>query len=83
MELREQIISVADSYCDQTGMSRARLSTIVLGGGHRLDKISQDGDLTTRSFERAMRWFSKNWPQNADWPAGITRPHELMEQPDA
>lgn len=74
MKLREQIICAADAYCKSSGLSRARLSTIILGGGHRLDKIAQDGDLNTASFERAMRWLSENWPDSAEWPEGVERP---------
>ena len=30
------------------------------------------GDL--HNHQRAMRWFSENWPVDADWPEGVERP---------
>lgn len=55
-------------------MSRDRLSTIVLSGGKRLQNIASGRDLNTATFERAMQWFSDNWPDGAVWPADIPRP---------
>lgn len=75
MTLREQIVLVTRRYCAVTGMSQARLSTIILGGGHRLATIANGrGDLNTGTFEKAMAWLSLNWPADADWPDGVDRP---------
>lgn len=64
----------ADAFCEATGMSKSRLSTIVLSGGKRLAMIEQGGDLGTERFEAAMLWLSSNWPAGLDWPEGIDRP---------
>ncbi|WP_245515051.1 hypothetical protein [Jiella endophytica] len=74
MTLREQLIHVADRYCQAVGLSRARVSTIVLGRGSKLDDLARGGDVTTRIFEQAVSWFSANWPDGTDWPNGIARP---------
>jgi hypothetical protein len=69
-----QLITVADAYAAARGVSRARVSTIVFNAGLALDRIASGRDLTTGSFERAMLWFSENWPPRAKWPAGVKRP---------
>lgn len=74
MTLREQLLIVADRFAEASGIGRKRVSTLVLNGGGKLDAIAQGRDLTTGSFERAMRWFSSNWPTDAEWPANIDRP---------
>lgn len=74
MELRQQLICVSDAYCTATGMSRSRLSTILLSGGRRLQSINDGGDIGTVRFESAMRWLALNWPDGIDWPDGIARP---------
>lgn len=75
MTLITQLVSVSDTYCSATGLSRSRVSGIVLSGGTRLDDIAAGkSDLATRTYERAMLWFSTNWPDDADWPEGIDRP---------
>ncbi len=72
--LREQIIVVADIYAAAAGIGRKRMSTIVFNRGAKLDNIADGGDLATGTFERAMLWFSVNWPEGAEWPADIPRP---------
>lgn len=74
MDLRQQLICVADAFCLASGMSKARLSTIVLSGGKRLQRIEEGGDLGTARFESVMRWLSANWPAEAEWPASVPRP---------
>ncbi len=79
MMLREQIIVVADRYAEAAGIGRKRVSTIVLNRGSKLDDIAEGGDLTTGTFEKAMEWFSKNWPAEVDWPADVPRPCIIRE----
>lgn len=75
----EQLSIVAQAYAKATGKSLARTSTLIFNGGSRLTAIIEGGDLNTRSFEKAMGWFSENWPEAVDWPIGIQRP-QPMEQ---
>ncbi len=73
--LLDQLLSVADAYCAAVGCRRSTLSGHLFNDGKRLDSVARLGrDLNTRSFERAMRWFSDNWPATVAWPAGIDRP---------
>lgn len=74
MNLRRQLIIVSDAYAEARGLSRSRVSTIVFNGGAALDRIASGGDLTTATFERAMSWFSGNWPDGVRWPKGVNRP---------
>ncbi len=75
MTLREQLITVSDIFAQSRGIGRQRLSTIVLNRGSTLDRIAEgNSDLTTGTFEKAMVWFSGNWPDGVEWPAEIPRP---------
>jgi hypothetical protein len=81
--LRDQLITVADAYCLARQLSRSRVSTIVFNAGMTLDRIASGRDLATGSFERAMRWFSQNWPEEAKWPKNIERPRTSPASPEA
>ncbi|WP_234896401.1 hypothetical protein [Sinorhizobium meliloti] len=74
MNLRQQIITVADTFAEARGIGRKRVSTLVLNRGSKLDDIATGGDLATGTFERAMLWLSENWPEGAEWPSGVPRP---------
>ena len=82
MDLRTQLIATADLYGAATKRSRARVSTLVFNQGQRLAKIADGAlDPTISSFERAMAWFAKNWPNDAPWPDGVPQP--ILMQPSA
>jgi hypothetical protein len=75
MTLTEQLLMVSDVYSTAQGLSRARVSTIVLNRGSTLGSIAEGrADVTTATFEKAMLWFSSNWPTGIDWPQDIPRP---------
>jgi hypothetical protein len=81
MKLREQLITVSDIFAHCRGIGRQRLSTIVLNRGSTLDRIAEgESDITTGTFEKAMMWFSVNWPDGADWPADVPRPVRTEDQ---
>lgn len=68
------LIRLSETYCQAVGLSRSRVSTIVFNDGKTLDRIAAGGDLNTRSYEKAIRWFSENWPADLAWPEGVERP---------
>lgn len=74
MTLREQLLDLFDTYAEARGLSRSRISTIVFSGGHVIERLEKGGDVTTGNFEKAVRWFSANWPEGTPWPQGIARP---------
>lgn len=74
MNMCAQILRVSDCYCAAVGIGRKRVSTIVMNRGSKFDDIADGADLSTRTFERAMQWFSDNWPAAAEWPEGVPRP---------
>lgn len=74
MNLRNQLLKLASNYCLAVGLSKSRVSTQIFNDGKRLSLIEGGSDLTTKSFEKAVLWFSARWPENAEWPEGIRRP---------
>lgn len=84
MKLRNQLITVSDAFGTATSRSRARVSTLVFNQGQRLAKIADcQLDPTISSFERAMQWFSDNWPPGVEWPTDVARPMRSFEDQEA
>lgn len=69
-----QLLETSETFCRHAGIGRQRLSTLMLGAGHRLDTIAGGGDVKTGTYENAMQWLSDNWPKGAVWPARVARP---------
>lgn len=81
MSLKDQLLHVAQLYALAVGAkgrdgqtTLSGVSTRVFGDGKTFARITAGGDVTTGNFERAMRWFSDNWPEGAAWPDGVDRP---------
>ncbi len=60
MTLRERLLEEAETFCAATGMSKARLATIVVNDGKFFDRIEAGGDCTTGTFERFQTHFAAN-----------------------
>ena len=69
------LIDLATRYCAATGKTRIAVSKRVFNDGKVLDNLVDGKDITIGRFERAMRWFSDNWPDGAEWPDEVSRPH--------
>lgn len=78
MTLREQLMLTSCQFAQQRGLSLSRVSKLVFNDGKTLDRMRAGGDVTTNIYERAMAWFSANWPQGVDWPEGVRRPEPMV-----
>jgi hypothetical protein len=75
----EEVLAVADAYATAKELSEARVSTIVFNDGQRLRRVREENaDLRSRTIDTAIQWFSDNWPKDATWPEGVTRPEPAM-----
>lgn len=72
---KAHLMALADEYIRATGVSDTTLSSRMFNDGKKLPALREPkGDLSTKRFNVAMRWFADNWPENAAWPAHVTRP---------
>jgi hypothetical protein len=70
----DQLLAVAREYAHLKEMELSTVSWRVFGDTKKLGAMEAGADIQTKRFERAMLWFSKNWPETASWPADIVRP---------
>lgn len=79
MTLVQQIIAVALAYRRAENVAISTVSSRVFNDGKKLGALIDGANILTRRHLRAMRWFSENWPENAIWPEGVTRPDVVAE----
>lgn len=86
LKLTDQLLLISRSYAraKNTKMrnganSLGGISTQIFHDGKTLARIANGGDLSTGNFEKALRWFSDNWPEGTAWPEGIPRPAPSSE----
>lgn len=74
MDSRLTLLTVARAYSTATGRSLARVGTVIHDQGAFFKKLEAGGSCTMDTFDKAMRWFSANWPGETPWPEGVARP---------
>ncbi|SCM73449.1 conserved hypothetical protein [uncultured Pleomorphomonas sp.] len=73
--LRANLRHVSDAFSASTGYSEATICKRVFGSDRFLHRIEHSGSsFTVRTYDRAMTWFSANWPEGVAWPADVPRP---------
>lgn len=74
MDSRLILLTVARAYSAASGRSLARVATLIHDQGALFKKLDAGGSCTIDTYDKAMRWFSDNWPDDLPWPEGIFRP---------
>lgn len=70
----DHLLAVARAFGDAAELPDTTVSWRVFGDTKKLPRIKAGADLQTRRLEKAMRWFSTNWPAGHAWPDGVPRP---------
>ena len=79
MRLKAQLLLVADTYCQATGMKDGRLSTILFGSGDRFKRLRAGKGMISCNAENALQDLSDRWPEGAVWPEPVPRPAPRAE----
>jgi len=74
MNSSNPLIRVADAYAQALGLSDKTVSSRVFRDSKKLGAMRDGADITMGRFADAMRWFSENWPDGAEWPDDVERP---------
>lgn len=75
----EALLRIVETYCEATSVAEATLSSRVFFDGKRIADIRRGSDMGVRRLEKAMLWFSQNWPEGATWPEDVPRPSAIAE----
>lgn len=59
MTLKATLIKAAERHCRLTGISKARLASIVVNDGKFFDRIERGGGFTADTYERFMAHFAR------------------------
>ena len=78
MGLKAQLLAVAGEYRKRTGLSYARIATVVINDGKFFDRLQNGGSCTIATWERFMDFFARHGaPARIPFRAIIIRPCEL------
>jgi hypothetical protein len=67
-------MAVIDAYEAATGLPDSTVSSRVFSDGRKVGHLRGKSTITMDRYAEALRWFSANWPEGAEWPQGVSRP---------
>jgi len=76
----DPLLRVADAYLQALGLSDKTVSSRVFRDSKKLGAMRDGADITMGRFAEAMRWFSENWPEGAEWPDDVARPQREVAE---
>lgn len=70
----DSLLNVARRYAEAEGVPLSTVSSRALNDGKKLSALETGADINVKRMERALVWFSTNWPAEAVWPEDVARP---------
>ncbi len=77
--LTNHLFDLADAYRKVTRLEEATVGRLCAADGRFFARLRDGKTFTARKYDEVVRWFSANWPAEANWPEAIERP----AQPEA
>lgn len=79
MRLRDQLLTVSETFARAIGRSEARVATIVYGSGNAISRLREGADMGSERIHDGLQWFSDHWPADAEWPPSVPRPPQATK----
>ncbi|MDP3407262.1 hypothetical protein [Bosea sp. (in: a-proteobacteria)] len=75
LTLTDQMLTVAKAYCEALGVTLSVASRRAFDESKLLVDLDRGhSSPTLKRSDRALRWFSDNWPEGHAWPSDVPRP---------
>jgi hypothetical protein len=78
--LREHLLTLARDYAGYTGLSLSTIGAKAADSSRFFDRIESGGSFDVRTYDRALRFFRKEWPHAIKWPR-LTMPDRVARRP--
>jgi hypothetical protein len=79
----QRLLLLAKAYGSAAEIELSTVSWRVFGDTKKLAALETGSDIQVGRYEKAVQWFSDNWPERARWPAAVQRPAPKPERASA
>lgn len=71
-QLRHNLTRLAERYAAAEDCKLSRVARLATGDSDFFDRI-QRASFTARTYDRTVKWFERNWPEDTPWPSDVPR----------
>ena len=68
------LVRLGRRYAVHKGYTLSTVSTYAVQSGSFLGRIADGKWCHIKTYNRALQWFSDNWPADLEWPKDVRRP---------
>lgn len=72
--LRQHLLDLGAAYCAETGYASKTVAQKACGDFRFFERVQSGASFTVKTYDRALQFFSDNWPRRMPWPDAIERP---------
>lgn len=70
----KNLVTLARMLAEHENITHWAVSMRIFKKGNYFARLEAGTDPQVSTSERALNWFSENWPSDLEWPRGIPRP---------
>lgn len=70
----DAIVELSRRYAAAHDIPISTVSSRLFDDGKKIAALENGADINLGRFNKALHWFSDNWPKSAEWPQEIPRP---------
>lgn len=73
-ELKDGLAALGAEFSRVTGRKVSGVWASAAKDARFMERLESGQTFTMKTFDRAVQWFSDNWPDGACWPECVKRP---------
>ncbi|RYC10051.1 hypothetical protein [Ciceribacter ferrooxidans] len=77
--LASNLLQLASAYGAATSLSDSTIGRLCAADGRFFSRIRDGATFTVKKYDEVIAWFSRQWPEGAEWPADVPRPVIIPE----
>ncbi|MCJ8517800.1 hypothetical protein ABID21_000685 [Pseudorhizobium tarimense] len=78
-QLVHHLMTLAERYGAARCLEEATVGRHCAADGRFFLRLREGKTFTAKKYDEVVGWFSRNWPDDVEWPPEVLRPTHLVE----
>lgn len=73
-ELASHLLTLSERFRAARELGETTVGRLCAADGRFFSRIREGKTFTAKKYDEVVAWFSRNWPDGAEWPETVNRP---------